>query len=129
MLFTFIAMTTGVAMVIRRPWLDRAVIVASAVPIALIANVSRIVATGTLHELVDDRTANLIFHDLAGWLMMPLALGLMAIELELMSRLFVAPTGVPSTVAVDAQGRPADRPRRDGRKPENDAVRQALRVR
>jgi exosortase len=97
MLFTFIAMATGVALVIGRPWLDTLVIIASALPISLFVNVARITVTGVLHETVGSRLANLVFHDLAGWLMMPVALGLLWIELDLLTRLLVAP---PPAAAV-----------------------------
>jgi hypothetical protein len=60
------------------------VIVASAIPIALIANIARITITGVLHETVGERIASIVFHDLAGWLMMPLAVILLGIELRLL---------------------------------------------
>jgi exosortase len=80
-LLLFFAVSTGLALVIRRPLFDKVVIVLSAVPIALIANIVRVSVTGILHETVGERVANLVFHDLAGWLMMPLALALLCIEL------------------------------------------------
>lgn len=92
MLFTFFAIAAGVVLVIRRPWLDKVLIVASAVPIALVVNMIRITVTGVLHELVGSRLANLVFHDLAGWLMMPMAMVLLWFELELLARLFVQPS-------------------------------------
>jgi exosortase len=98
MLFTFFAMATGVVLVIRRPWLDKILIVASAIPIALIVNVTRITVTGVLHELVGRRIANLVFHDLAGWLMMPMALGLLWLELELLSWLLVEQGPAPAAL-------------------------------
>jgi exosortase len=91
MLLIFFAIATGLTLVIRRPWLDRSLIVLSAVPVALIANVARITVTGVMHEMVGSRAANLVFHDLAGWLMMPLALGLLWGELWLLARLLVTP--------------------------------------
>ena len=89
MLVTFSAMATAVALVIDRPWLDRLVIVLSAVPISFIANVSRITATGLLQETVGHDVAGVVYHDLAGWLMMPLALVLLWGELRLLSHLLV----------------------------------------
>jgi exosortase len=86
MLFTFIAMASGVALLTRRPLPDRIVILLSAVPIAIIANVLRITVTGLLHVTVGSRLANLVFHDLAGWLMMPLALGMLLVELFVLGR-------------------------------------------
>jgi exosortase len=89
MLVVFFALATGVAMLMRRPWLDRVLVVLSAIPIALAVNVVRITVTGVLHEMVDSETANAFFHDAAGWFMMPLALVMLWLELMILSRLFV----------------------------------------
>jgi exosortase/archaeosortase family protein len=87
MLVVFFALSTAVALVIRRPLLDRLVVLASAVPIAVVSNIVRVAATGVLHETTDSATANAFFHDAAGWFMMPLALGMLGIELRLLSAL------------------------------------------
>ena len=81
MLMTFIALSTAMAMVVKRPLLDRIVLVASSIPVALAANVARIVMTGALHEMVGGHAATTFYHDLAGWIMMPLALILYWIEI------------------------------------------------
>ena len=44
---------------------------------------------GKVADWVGEKSANLIYHDLAGWLMMPMALLLLWGELSLMSVLFV----------------------------------------
>jgi exosortase/archaeosortase family protein len=89
MLMIFIALAVGFAAVIRRPLLDRALLVASAVPIALAVNILRITATGVLHVRVGPRIADLVFHDLAGWLMMPVALGLLWLEMKFLSYVLI----------------------------------------
>jgi exosortase len=89
MLLTFFALSTAVALVIRRPPLDRALVFVSALPIALASNIIRISVTAVLHETVGSRVADLVFHDLAGWLMMPLALGFLWAELRLLSWVLV----------------------------------------
>jgi exosortase len=94
MLLTFLAMAVAVALVIDRPALDRAVVLASAVPIAVLANVARITATGVLQELVSPEVAQKVFHDYGGWLMMPLALGMLAAVLWALRRLLVVPPEV-----------------------------------
>jgi exosortase len=86
MLVTFFAMTTAVAILVKRSALERAIIVLSAVPIAVVANVVRISLTGVLFEAEQASWARLVFHDLAGWLMMPLALGLLLGELFVLRR-------------------------------------------
>jgi len=91
MLVTFFALTVAVAIVLHRPLLDRVVVVASAIPVAVIANVLRIVITGVLAETVGGEIAFWVYHTLAGWLMMSIALGIIFIELKILSRLLVEP--------------------------------------
>lgn len=89
MLVVFFALSTAVALVIRRPLGDRLLIVASAVPIALLVNLVRITATGVLYAFDCSELAHAFVHDLAGWLMMPLALALLWVELKILSSLVV----------------------------------------
>ncbi len=101
MLMVFFALSTAVFLLVDRPLGQRIAILLSAVPIALAANVIRITATGVLHETVGSEIANVVFHDLAGWLMMPLGLALLAVELWMLKRLFPAPAPVrPAPVLV-----------------------------
>jgi hypothetical protein len=51
--------------------------------------VVRITATGVLHVTAGSHVARLVYHDLAGWLMMGLALGLLWLELKFIDHLFV----------------------------------------
>jgi exosortase len=92
MLFTFFAFTAGAVILMRRPLLERLFVLLSAIPAALVANVARITLTGVLHVLVGSRWADVVFHDLAGWLMMPLAVGMLWVELEILSRLYTIET-------------------------------------
>jgi exosortase len=108
MLVIFFAISTAVALVSRRPLGDRIAIVVSAVPIALFSNLLRIIVTGVLHETVGSAIANAVFHDLAGWLMMPLALGLLWLELAILSRLLIDPK--PAALPRPAGNRPRQVP-------------------
>jgi exosortase len=89
MLFTFFALATAVAFFMHRPLGDRLFIFLSAVPVAVLMNVARCTVTAILHVMAGSAVANAVFHDLAGWLMMPLALGVLWLELKLLTRLFV----------------------------------------
>jgi exosortase len=89
MLISFAALSTAAALVVRRPLLDRIVLVASSIPVALIANITRIALTGVLHESVGAHAASRFYHDMAGWLMIPLALILYWFEIWVLSRLLV----------------------------------------
>lgn len=100
MMMIFFALATAVAMVGDRRLWQRCLIVLSAVPIALIANIARITATGSLHALGFNEFAELVFHDLAGWLMMPLALVLLGIETAFLDRLIIIETDEPVRMAL-----------------------------
>jgi exosortase len=91
MLLVFFALATAVTLMTRRPFWEKCLIFLSAAPIAVIANVGRITATGLLFQLGNSQAAHLVFHDFAGWLMMPLGLVLFWIELKLLDQLMVAP--------------------------------------
>jgi exosortase len=89
MLITFVALSTAAALVVNRPLRDKAVLVMSSIPVALLANVIRITLTGVLHERVGEYAASKFYHDLAGWLMIPLALFLYWSEIRVLSRLLI----------------------------------------
>jgi exosortase len=102
MLVTFFALATGVAILAQRNLIEKIVIVLSAIPIAILANVVRITVTGVLFEAGRSNAARVVFHDVAGWLMMPLALGMLLAELFVLGRSIVpegaVPHGRPATV-------------------------------
>jgi exosortase len=89
MLVVFVALALAVCLVLPRPLWQKAVLVASAVPVAVVANVLRITVTGVLFETAGKGVADMVYHDLAGWLMMPVALGLLGLELCFLNSLLV----------------------------------------
>jgi len=99
---------------VHRPWWQKALIAASAIPIALGCNIARIAGTGVLHETVGHELADRVFHDLAGWLMMPAALGVLWVGLRVLDRVFVPvsitarePAPNPAVVGSPARPHPA----------------------
>lgn len=92
MLTVFFALSFGMVLVMHMALWERVVLVASAVPIAIVSNIIRIVVTGILHVTAGSYWADLVFHDLAGWLMMPLALVLLWLELRLLSHVIIYET-------------------------------------
>jgi exosortase len=104
MLVVFFALSTGVAMLIKKPLWEKLLVGFSAIPIALVTNILRITVTGLLHDTVGSEIANAIFHDLAGWLMMPLGLAFLGLELLLLNRLLIDPApSAPALVQVTQQ--------------------------
>lgn len=100
MLITFVALSTGMAMVIKRPLLDKIVLILSSIPVALVANIARITLTGVLHEKVGGAVANHFYHDLAGWLMIPFALVLYWCVIWMFSSILVEVEQVPLMVGI-----------------------------
>jgi exosortase len=121
MLMVFFALSTAVVLVTKRHWLDQSIILASAVPIALLSNLIRVTTTGLMYEAGHGELAHAFFHDVAGWVMMPLALGMLWVELKVMSHLFIDVPAPARAAAVPAPRRTprkaASRPRRAGAKP------------
>lgn len=98
MMMLFFAICAGAALVIRKPLWERLVILFSAIPIAVLANVIRISLTAILCEIahtwpsvISMETADAFFHDMAGLLMMPVALLILWAEMYLISKLMVEP--------------------------------------
>ncbi len=89
MVMVFLATSTAVALMFRRSLVQRLLIVGSAFPIAILCNVIRITSSGVMHETAGHEIANLVYHDVAGWLMAPMALAFLGLELFLLRRLFL----------------------------------------
>ncbi len=89
MLLTFAALSTGMALLVKRPWFDRILILVSAVPVAVMANVIRIALTGVLYNEAGKELGDRVFHDFAGWMMMPIALVILWAELKLLDWVWV----------------------------------------
>ena len=105
MLMVFIAISAAAVIVSDRSRWEKILIFFSAIPIALISNIVRIVATALAYEYANRETADLIFHDLSGWLMMPFAMLLLFLELKIIDLLYVeVPDAHPGLSFHKAQG-------------------------
>jgi exosortase len=86
----FGAMSVALAMIIDRPWWDRLTILVFAIPVALVTNMIRIVATAVLYAAFPENDAVRHYvHNWAGLAMMPIALGLLWLELAILNSLTV----------------------------------------
>jgi exosortase len=70
------ALAVAYTLLIRNSWLERALLLASVVPVALAANAARIAATGLLYQYVSSHAGKRFSHDFAGWAMILIAVGL-----------------------------------------------------
>jgi len=93
----FVALCVAIVLIVKRPWWDRLIILLSAIPIALAVNIVRVTVTGLLYMTAgNSELAHKIFHDWAGWFMMPLALGLLYLELQVLSQLVIEDKEAPA---------------------------------
>ncbi len=106
MLMLFFTLCVGAAFLMRKPIWERAVIIISAIPIAVISNVVRISLTAILSEIasqwptfISKETARESFHSFAGLLMMPVALLILWGEITLISLLTIQPVTDRTLVA------------------------------
>jgi len=79
-------------------WWQKAMVLVAAVPVAIVANVTRIVVTGLLYQFASSESAHTFSHDVAGLVMIPFAALLFWLFLIYLEKLFpeveeVAPIG------------------------------------
>lgn len=98
MLTIFIALAVAIVMLGEFAWYERLVILASSIPIALAVNAIRITLTGAMYT-VSPELAEKIFHDWAGYFMMPLALAMLWLVQKLLAILFVEEAAVTVPLA------------------------------
>lgn len=101
MLMVFFAFSTAMALFIKeRPIWEKMLVIASAIPIAIFANVTRITLTGLLYATGYEKLANMFFHDFAGWMMIPLAFAVLWLELRLVARIVAVADDIPMVVGL-----------------------------
>lgn len=89
MLTSFVMVAGVLAYLVRRPGWQKAVVLVSSVPIAIVCNLIRLFATAELYMVTSSESAEQFFHDCAGLVMMPLAVLILAGELWLMNKVVI----------------------------------------
>jgi len=87
MLMAFIIVAAFIAYMVKRSRWQKAVLLLSSIPVAVMCNIVRLFVTGVLMLLVSTQAGEKFFHDFAGLAMMPVAVLLMFGELWLMDKL------------------------------------------
>jgi exosortase len=108
-LIMFFTLCVGAAFIIRKPVWERVLIVVSAPPIAILANVFRITLTAIFFEMshqwpsvLSKAFADKFYHDFAGLLMPVVAILILLGEIALMSKLMVQPVTDRTLVVREA---------------------------
>jgi len=118
MLMSFAALVTAMTIIQReRPIWERVVLMLSLIPIALLVNILRIVATGWAYHVLGAEVGEKWAHDAAGWLMMPAALAFVVLELKILSWLIVPEEVRDRAVVFLPQARPQAALPAKGKKP------------
>jgi len=91
----FLALAGGIALVSKRPLWERILIFFPfSIFISLAVNSIRITLTGLAYDKLGNegemiKVINTVFHDFAGWIMMPIALGLLALVYHGLARVLI----------------------------------------
>ena len=87
MLMLFCALAVVTAVLLPVGWVRKVLLVASAVPLALVCNVVRITVAGLAGDALGSDFGYWLFHDVPGLFMVPLAFALLAAEIALLGKL------------------------------------------
>jgi exosortase len=82
------AISFGFALFSRWSWWQKGLVILATLPIAIIANVARVVVTGLLYQFWSSEAAQHFSHDLTGLVMIPFAFLLFLIFVLYLDRLF-----------------------------------------
>lgn len=82
------AISFAFALFSRWSWWQKALVILATLPIAILANVTRVVVTGLLYQLSSSEVAHHFSHDLTGFVMIPFAVMLFWMFLVYLDHLF-----------------------------------------
>jgi len=99
MLTAFIIVAAFIAYMIKRSRLKKAILLLSSIPVAVICNIIRIFLTACFMLYVGGEFAEKFFHDVAGYVMMPISVMLIFGELWVLDKLVVAESALDSVHA------------------------------
>jgi exosortase len=91
MITAFFVISGLVALLSRRMWWEKLIVLISSLPIALLCNTIRLSITAMLFTILKGPYWEKLFHDFGGYAMMPLALVIVVAELHLITKLTTPP--------------------------------------
>jgi len=100
MLTAFVAVSFGLAYMVDRPRWQKATLVVSSIPVAILCNQIRLVVTALLFLVVSSKVGERFFHDFAGLTLMPMALLMLGLELWIMAKLVIKDEHGPGKTRV-----------------------------
>jgi exosortase len=104
MLIAFVIAAALIAYLVKRPRWQKAILLASGIPVAVICNVIRIFATALFTLYVNSEVGLKFFHDVGGFVMIAVAVSLLFGEIQLMDRLVVSESSTqPQQIIVSVR--------------------------
>ena len=91
MVTAFFVISGLVALLVRRAWWEKLIVLVSSLPVALLCNTLRLTITALAFTVLSGEHWEKIFHDFGGYAMMPLALAAVVAELWLLAKLTTLP--------------------------------------
>jgi exosortase len=91
MMVTFAAFSAGAVLLMQRSRFEKLMVLLGIVPIAIASNVTRITATGLSYVWFTDKNTIEFLHDFHGWMMMPVGLALLGVEVWVLRKLVLDP--------------------------------------
>ena len=91
MMVTFAAFSAGAVLLMQRTRFEKLMVLLGIVPIAIASNVMRITATGLGYIWLTDKGTLDFLHDFNGWMMMPVGLALLGLEVWVLKKLVLDP--------------------------------------
>ena len=88
MTVAFLAVTSAMALLSSFHWTGKVAIIVTGIPIAISCNILRITATGLAFQWFEAARVRTFFHDLGGFVLIPLAVGMVFAEIYLFERCF-----------------------------------------
>ncbi len=95
------ALAFAFVVIARRTWWEKALLVASFIPIALISNATRVMATGLLWRYISGEAAHKFSHDIAGYAMIVYAAALFALVLWYLGKVVGEVELAPASLASE----------------------------
>jgi len=91
MLVTFAAFSAGAVLLMNRTRFEKLMVLLGIIPIAVASNVMRITATGLSYVCFTNKATIDFLHDFNGWMMMPIGLALLGLEVWVLKKLVLDP--------------------------------------
>jgi exosortase len=98
MIMAFFVISGLVALLVKRAWWEKLILLGSSLPIAFLCNTLRLAVTAIAFTLIEGEQWQQWFHNWGGYAMMPLALAMVVGELWLLARLTTPPIHIEPAI-------------------------------